>query len=132
MSTAATIPYDANVVVHQLEAWMPDVIATNKLRGFMHDNNGEVLESTPGKIKMRIGAAAKNSPFSWLGIGRKSGVVDLELRLERNNPSQANLLHVVVLMSSPHRKTNDPSWRERCNEVFCDLRSYLAATVVSE
>jgi serine/threonine-protein kinase len=128
------IPFDANVVVHQLEAWMPDVIATNKLKGFMHDNNGEVLESLPGKIKMRIGAAPDHGAFSWLGLGlgRKSGVVDLELRLERNNPAQSNLLNIIVLMSSPHRKAADPSWRERCAEVFCELRSHLAATVVSE
>jgi serine/threonine-protein kinase len=125
------IPFDANVVVHLLEAWMPDVIATNKLKGFMHDNNGEVLESVPGKIKMRIGASATDSAFSWLGIGRKSGVVDLELRLERNNPAQTNLLNIIVLMSSPHRKAADPKWRERCNEVFCELRSHLAASVVS-
>ncbi len=130
--TPPTIPFDANVVVHQLEAWMPDVIATNKLRGFMHDTNGEVLESLPGKIKMRIGGATNTSAFSWLGIGRKSGIVDLELRLERNNPAQSNLLNITVLMSSPHRKAADPSWRERCNEVFCELRSHLAATVVSE
>ncbi len=126
------LPFDANVVVHQLEAWMPDVIATNKLKGFMHDNNGEVLESLPGKIKMRIGAAPDRSAFSWLGLGRKSGIVDLELRLERNNPAQTNLLNIIVLMSSPHRKAADPSWRERCAEVFCELRSHLAATVVSE
>lgn len=129
--THQPLPFDANVIVHQLEAWMPDVIATNKLRGFVHDNNGEVLESVPGKIKMRIGHH-NGSPFSWLGIGRKSGIVDLELRLERNNPAQTNLLNIVVLMSSPHRKSGDPSWRERCNEVFCELRSHLAATVVSE
>lgn len=126
------IPFDANVVVHQLEAWMPDVIATSKLRGFMQDNNGEVLESVPGKIKMRIGNTPTESAFSWLGIGRKSGIVDLELRLERNNPSQTNLLNIIVLMSSPHRKAADPRWRDRCAEVFCELRSYLAASVVSE
>jgi serine/threonine-protein kinase len=128
----ASLPFDANVVVHQLEAWMPDIIATNKLRGFVQDNNGEVLESVPGKIKMRIGAGANRSAFSWLGIGRKAGIVDLELRLERNNPSQQNLLRVIVLMSSPHRKSGDPHWRERCDEVFCELRSHLAATVISE
>jgi serine/threonine-protein kinase len=126
------IPFDANVIVHQLEAWMPDIIATNKLRGFVQDTNGEVLESVPGRIRMRIGAGPNHSAFSWLGIGRKTGIVDLELRLERNNPSQSNLLHVIVLMSSPHRKSSDPSWRERCNEVFCELRSHLAATVVTE
>jgi hypothetical protein len=34
-------------------------------------------------------------------------------------------------MSSPHRKSADPAWRERCNEVFCELRSYLAGAVVA-
>jgi serine/threonine-protein kinase len=106
---------------------MPDVIATNKLRGFVHDNNGEVLESVPGKIKMRIGGSGG---FSWLGIGRKS-IVDVELRLERNNTQQQNLLHITVLLTSPGRKSIDAVWRERCNEVFCELRSYLAGAVVS-
>ncbi len=122
--------FDPNVIVHKLEAWMPDVIATSKLRGFVQDNNGEVLESVPGKITMRIGAGKNQGAFSWLGIGRKS-VVDLELRLERNNSHQQNLLHITVLMSSPHRKGADASWRERCNEVFCELRSYLAGAVVA-
>ena len=121
------IPYDANTIVHQLEAWMPDAIATYKLRGFVQDNNGEVLESVPGMIKMRLGSKS----YSWLGLGRKSGIVDLELRLERNNPQQENMLHVVVMMSSPHRKSTDAHWRERCNEVFCELRSYLAGASVS-
>jgi eukaryotic-like serine/threonine-protein kinase len=121
------IPYDANTIVHQLEAWMPDSIATYKLRGFVQDTNGEVLESLPGIIKMRIGGKS----VSWLGLGRKNGIVDLELRLERNNPHQENLLHIVVVMSSPHRKSSDSHWRERCNEVFCELRSYLAGASVS-
>jgi serine/threonine-protein kinase len=124
-------PFDPNVVVHQMEAWMPDTIATYKLRGFVNDNNGEVLESVPGMIRVRIGGdGPKNrSAFSWLGIGRKSGIVDLELRLERSNPAQQNLLHILVLMSSPHQRSGDASWRDRCNEVFCELRSYLAGTV---
>jgi serine/threonine protein kinase len=123
-------PYDANVIVHQINAWMPDAIATFKLRGFVHDNDGEVLESVPGKIKMRIGGNAKNGALSWLGIGYKSLIVDLELRLERNNPQQANQLHITVLMSSPHRRAAEPCWRERCSEVFCELRSYLAGVAV--
>jgi len=126
---APTPAFDPNVIVHQLQAWMPDAIATCKLRGFVTDNQGEVLESVPGKIKMRIGTMQKG--FSWLGIGRKNGVVDLELRLERSNPGQQNLLHITVLMSSPHRKSADASWRERCNEVFCELRSYLAGVIIS-
>lgn len=119
------------VVVHEIEAWMPDAIATYKLRGFVQDNNGEVIESVPGVIKMRIGGTAGTGAFSWLGLGRKSTVVDIELHLHRDNASQPNLLHVTVLMSSPHKKSEDAHWRERCGQVFCELRSYLAAVVVS-
>ena len=123
---APPVPFDANTIVHQMEAWMPDVIATNKLRGFLHDIKGEVIESIPGNIKMRIGGTT----YSWLGLARKADIIDLELRLERNNPQQPNLLHITVLMSSPHRKSTDTHWRERCGEVFCELRSYLAGAVV--
>lgn len=124
-------PFDPNVVMHQMEAWMPDTIATYKLRGFVNDNNGEVLESVPGMIRVRIGGddAKNRGALSWLGIGRRTGIVDLELRMERSNPAQQNLLHIIVLMSSPHRKAGDANWRDRCNEVFCELRSYLAGTV---
>ena len=126
-------PFDANMIVHQMSAWMPDAIATYKLRGFVQDNNGEVLESVPGKIKIRIVAGGKSrSALSWLGLGAsKSDVIDVELRLERNNAQQTNLLCITVLMSSPHRRAADPYWRERCNEVFCELRSYLAGAVVN-
>jgi serine/threonine-protein kinase len=121
------IPFDANTVVHQLEAWMPDSIASFKLRGFVQDCNGEVIESAPGVIKMRIGGKST----SWLGLGRKADVIDLELRLARNNPTQLNHLHITVMMRSPHRKSADPHWRDRCAALFCELRSYLAGVVVS-
>ncbi|MBI1830939.1 MAG: serine/threonine protein kinase [Planctomycetes bacterium] len=127
------IPIDPNSVVMQMEAWMPDAIATFKLRGFVQDNNGEVLENAPGRIKMRLGAdgSRNQSAFSWLGFGHKSSIVDVELHLERTNPQQQNLLHITVVMSSPHWRSADAAWRERCNEVFCELRSYLAGAVVT-
>ena len=126
-----TPPYEANVIVHHLEAWMPDIIATNKLRGFVQDNNGEVLESVPGKIKVRIGTEKARSALSWLGLGHHTSIVDVELLLDRNNPAQQNQLHITVLMSSPNRKPADAHWRKRCGEVFCELRSSLAGTVVA-
>jgi serine/threonine-protein kinase len=123
------MPYDPNVVVHQMEAWMPDTIASYKLRGFVQDIGGEVLESVPGMIRVRIGKG--QGAFSWLGLGRKGPIVDVELRLERNNPKQQNLLRIIVLMTTPDRKvTTTPAWRERCNEIFCELRSYLAGAAV--
>src|SRR5262249_45015835 len=50
------IPEDGDAVVHQLEAWMPEMIASVKLRGFVQDAGGEVLESVPGRIRVRLGS----------------------------------------------------------------------------
>jgi serine/threonine-protein kinase len=131
--------FDPNVVVHRMEAWMPEAIATYKLRGFVHDVGGEVLESVPGRIRVRLGGKgsvyhANNSPLSWLGLGKKTAVVDLELDLERSNsnPGHENLLHITVKMRSPELgAVTNPAWRARCTRIFCDLRGYLAGASVS-
>ena len=122
--------HDSNKVVHQMEAWMPDAVATHKLRGFVHDFGGEVVESVPGVIRVRLGEPPQSSSASWFGFRKRTPIVDMELRLERSNSAQQSLLHITVLMSSPHRKSSDANWRERCNDVYCELRSYLAGAAV--
>jgi serine/threonine-protein kinase len=122
------IPFDPNVVVHQLEAWMPDVLATCKLRGFVNDMGGEVLESVPGRILVRLGPS---SAGNWFGLRRKASIVDMELLLERNNPRQPSQLLITVKMRSPDtRASANPVWRERCGSIFCELRGYLAGASV--
>ncbi len=124
--------YDPNVVVHQMEAWMPDAIASYKLRGFVQDYDGEVLESSPGRIRVRLGGHSSAGAFSWFGLGRKAQVIDLELRLERVNPLQQSQLLITVLMTSPdQRGMANAFWRERCGQIFCDLRAHLAAASVN-
>ncbi len=132
---AQTITYDPQNVVHQMEAWMPDTIASFKLKGFVNDLHGEVVESVPGLIRVQLGGGGPSSgssgPFSWLGFRKKVDFVEMELRLERNNPQQLNLLHVTVIMRAVDRKTAlTAAWRERCNVLFCELRSYLAGASV--
>jgi serine/threonine-protein kinase len=128
--------YDPGVVVHHLQAWMPEKIAVYKMRGFVNESDGEIIENMPGLIRVRLGG--KNSPYgprgngplSWLGLGRRGGLIELELRLERSNdPGQQNLLLITVLMRSPDNPVAaaDPSWRARCTQVFCDLRAHLMA-----
>lgn len=125
---------DPNAIVHQMEAWMPDSMASLKLRGFVNDFEGEVIESLPGVIRVRLGGAgsgANNSSFSWFGFRKKVGIIDLELRLERNHATQKNILQITVVMNAPDRKTAlNPEWRARCNQVFCELRGYLAGSNV--
>ncbi len=129
-------PFDPNAVVHRMEAWMPDTIASYKLRGFVHDSGGEVIESVPGMSRVRLGArgspyAVPRGPLSWFGVGRQDGLVEMELRLERSNASQQNILHITVMMRSPDRRAViSPSWRRRCDQIFCDLRAYLAGASV--
>lgn len=120
---------DAALPFH-MEAWMPEQIAIMKLRGFVHDAGGEVVESVPGLIKVRLGGrkGASNSggPLSWLGLRRSSGPVDVELHLHRLDPTKDNQLTVHVLFRPSHPALlTDRNWRQRCTQVFIELRAYL-------
>jgi serine/threonine-protein kinase len=110
---------------------MPERIAAYKLLGFVQDVGGELIESVPGRIRVRLGGrnsvyvCPSQGPFSWLGLGRK-GQIEMELNLQRADATRENLLHITVAMRS--LQGNGPAngeWRERCNQIFCDLRGYL-------
>src|SRR5918995_1431857 len=53
----------------QMEAWMPEAIAVMKLRGFVHDCGGEVLDCVPGLIRVRLGKSRTPTTTSWFGFG---------------------------------------------------------------
>jgi serine/threonine-protein kinase len=130
-TTADADPLDPLAVVHHLEAWMPERIAAFKLRGFVHDVGGDILESVPGRILVRVGGkgsvyAAPRQGLSWLGLGRRAGGIEMELRLDRNDPQRENQLHITVLFRSPGTDLNaSMAWRNVCTQIFCDLRAYL-------
>jgi serine/threonine-protein kinase len=118
-------------VVHHLEAWMPEKIATYKLRGFIHDVGGELVESVPGRIQVRLGGRGSvytppSRGLSWLGIGRRSNQIDMELRLQRAESGRENQLRITVVFSATGTDLNtDIAWRNLCTQIFCDLRGYL-------
>jgi eukaryotic-like serine/threonine-protein kinase len=124
--------FDPLASVHQLDAWMPETIAQYKLRGFIQDVGGEVLESVPGRIRVRLGGkgsiyeAPQRGSLSWLGIGRRPNKIDMELRLERPDDSRGSQLHITVVLRPPNPAIfGDPAWRKLCTQIFCDLRGYL-------
>jgi hypothetical protein len=94
-----------------------------------------VLESAPGRIRVRLGAPPAGSgsgAFAWFGLRRRDTTLDIELRLERSNPLQQNQLLITVLMSSPDVKgPGTAAWREHCGKIYCDLRAHLAAASVT-
>jgi serine/threonine-protein kinase len=121
---------EPEAIIHHIDAWMPEKIAAVKLRGFVNDVGGEVVESVPGRIRVRLGGRGTSYPArarsSWLGLGRRSGQIDVELLLERADPARDSLLHITVRMQPTDRRTaDDEDWRERAGHMYCDLRGYL-------
>lgn len=108
---------------------MPERIAIMKLRGFVHDAGGEVVESVPGLVKVRLGGRKAQStagPLSWLGLRRSSGPIDVELHLHNLDPGKENQLTIHVLFRPSHPSLlTDRNWRQRCTQVFIELRAYL-------
>jgi serine/threonine-protein kinase len=111
----------------QLEAWLPERIAIMKLRGFVHDAGGEVVESLPGLVRVRLGAkTGSGGPLSWIGLKKAASQLDVELHLRHADPTQPSRLTVDVLFRPTHpAQLGDATWRQRCNAVFVELRSYL-------
>jgi serine/threonine-protein kinase len=122
---------DPLAIVHHLEAWMPEQIASFKLRGFVYDVGGEVVESVPGRIHVRVGGkgGAYSAParrFSFLGLGRRPNHIDVELLLEHAGEARdSQLLITVVFRPSTPDLSADVYWRNLCTQIFCDLRAYL-------
>ncbi len=123
---------DPLAVVHYLEAWMPEKVAAYKLRGFVYDVGGEVAESVPGRIRVRVGgkgsvyASCSRRGFSFLGLGRRPNITDMELHLQRSEDGRENQLRITVVFRPPASElATDSSWRNLCTQIFCDLRAYL-------
>lgn len=124
--------HDPLAIVHHLEAWMPERIAAFKMQGFIHDAGGEVLESVPGRIRVRLGGkgsaytAPTRGPLAWLGLNPRAGQINMELRLVRPEASRDNHLRITVLLRpAAGDLSTDETWQHICRQIFCDLRAYL-------
>jgi serine/threonine-protein kinase len=127
VATASSPGREQALLPFQLEAWMPERIAIMKLRGFVHDAGGEVTESVPGLVKVRFGSRKNSgSTLAWFGLRRASSIIDLELHLQTLDPTQENRLTVHVLFRPSHPSLlSDREWRQRCTQIFVELRAYL-------
>jgi serine/threonine-protein kinase len=124
---------DRHAVRHSIEATMPEAMAMVKLKGFIHDLGGEVVESIPGMIRVQLGEPRANKDkarglFGWFGTARTATVAqpttDLEMHMERRDAAQPNLLTITLVMrTSGHLIT--PEWRNRCQQISRDLKAYL-------
>jgi serine/threonine-protein kinase len=131
---------DRNAVKQSFEASMPEAMAMVKLKGFIYDLGGEVIESVPGLIRVRLlersaEPRTKSGLFRRLiGGGEEGGrqthllqapsSTDIELHMERRDPTQASRLTITLVMR-PGGGMITPEWRNRCNGISRDLQAYL-------
>jgi hypothetical protein len=127
---------DRHAVQHRIEVIMPEAMAIIKLRGFIQDLGGQVVESIPGLIRVRLDSPTSTLPkkaaglFSWGEKSRRPSVLetvpptDLELRMERRDPGQFNRLTISLFMRSATSLIT-PGWRSRCVKIGRDLEAYL-------
>jgi serine/threonine protein kinase len=131
--TFTSPPDDPNAIVFTFEAWMPEKVAVVKLRGFVQDMRGQVIESVPGLIRVLLPSdrSSKAGPpsgrLSWFGLIRRSGPIHMELRLQQLDTQRENLLHVDALFrpGDPSTPATDPQWRARCVAIYLEIRGYL-------
>jgi serine/threonine-protein kinase len=137
-TTTVVRAVDRHAVQHRVEVNMPEAMAMLKLRGFIQDLGGHVVESVPDLIRVRLdsptAAAQAKKPsgglFSWGDKGRQPSLLEtvpptyLELRMERKDPGQINRLTISLLMRSATSLIT-PEWRSRCIKIGRDLEAYL-------
>jgi eukaryotic-like serine/threonine-protein kinase len=124
---------DPNALSFTMEAWMPESIAIVKLRGFAHDHDGQIIDSQPGLVRMKLGPNSLRNrksmaPLGWLSFNRK---IDLhvELHLHSVDPrSGTKLLIQALFRPQSLHQLSEASWRERCTQAYIDLRGYLMGT----
>jgi serine/threonine protein kinase len=135
--TAPQRAADRLAMQQSFEANMPESMAMLKVKGFICDLGGEVVESSPGLIRVRLEDPAavaarkkKSGLFSWGERGRQVAVLqtttatDLELHMERKDPAQANRLTITLILR-PGVGLVTAEWRRRCNQIGLDLKAYL-------
>jgi serine/threonine-protein kinase len=125
---------EANAYRHSFQSVMPDAMALVKLKGFIHDLGGEVAESQPGVIRVRIpwlhsdgGSTAKSGLFAWVRrpARQTASAMEMEVHLERLHPEQPSLMTITMVMRSSHKGILSAESRKQCQKIGRDLQAYL-------
>jgi serine/threonine-protein kinase len=122
-------------VLDQMEAWMPECIAVVKLRGFVADLGGEVIESVPGLIRMKLPMPSapvapprkRLWPFQSRVPPPEPRHVSLDLHMQKTHPNQ-NRLQVTVVLNPDDHRVEDDEQHAFCDKLCRTLRGYLMSS----
>jgi serine/threonine-protein kinase len=134
--------FPPGAIIYRLEGWMPESIAVIKLQGFVKSAEGQVVDSIPGLVRIRLlhpqsppPVKQKSGIFKILGqqkIPEQSPwIINLEVHMEKKDPARPNLLDISLLLYSP----NDNLARNRgavkhCEQLCKEVSSFLMAKPV--
>jgi hypothetical protein len=124
--------------VYNLQAWMPEKIAVLKLQGFVRAEDGEIIESMPGLVRVQLLDRHYLPPdtpppnlLSWLGLAQPPRpqtrvLAELTMQLKYKETDFQKLLDITVrIRPGPDGEPFSPRWRAYSDRMFCSLRSYL-------
>jgi eukaryotic-like serine/threonine-protein kinase len=129
---------------YKLEAWMPESIAIMKVRSFLGEVFGEVVESVPGLVKMRLWIGGPPAPPPPPGFMAKLGLAkppspppkppQAELDLHMARREETNQLDMFATMRKPNPCPDwlHPKWKTFVDNVINALCSHLMATKVDK
>jgi serine/threonine-protein kinase len=126
---------DRYAVQQSVESVMPESMAMIKLKGFIHDLGGDIVESSPGLIRVRLAQSPKETSkgsggFSFNEHSRPAPVAlpqatELELKVERHDPSHTSRLTITLVLRPGGGALVTPEWRTRCTQISRDFQAYM-------
>lgn len=133
---------DPFVMVYEYQAWMPEKIAVLKLRGFLEEVHGEVLETHPGLVKVRFKVHTEPPAgpppakvLVWLGLAEKPPPPPepdwptLDIYMEIKDPHQPNLLSITAILQpgDDSKMVRKNKWRKFCDMINAGLCQHMIA-----
>jgi eukaryotic-like serine/threonine-protein kinase len=122
-------------IVQTMTAWMPEAVALIKLRGFMEDLGANLIDSSPGLIRVQLGTSNKRDSgsglMSWFRKAPSEGAplapvaIDLHMIKKAGPGNRLDITLVFRSLNGP--LPADERWHQRTSKLFNDLRSYLMA-----
>ncbi len=119
-----------------LEACLPEKLAAIKLRGFIEEVHGNVVESEPGLIRVRLELppgwkepSSRSGVFSFLSgahrpMRRGHEPIEVSLKMEKVDSNRVAVL--VDFRPMKQYMPSDPElWLQRCEAYYSVLRKFI-------
>jgi eukaryotic-like serine/threonine-protein kinase len=124
----------------RFEALLPPKLAAMKIKGFVEEVGGTVIDSEPGHIQISIGLpgngptkTTRSGVIGWLtsmrgGRGVRPGEEPIEIHLRLQNLDSNRVAVAAAYRPYPEYLPDDADeWQARCEQLHNILRMYLIA-----